>query len=143
MSASKIFFNQMRLHIYKYPDGMQMSKVLSVRIDETLFHKINTRGIPKKDIVTKALQNYLEPKRHEKKQVSALKEHINQLVQQTQELQWQKNDLEIDTVCLKQENRHLQSRINDLAELFPSASPILGKIPNSLKFKKRWISRKK
>ena len=44
-------------------------------------------------------------------------------------LEWEAESLRIDKICLEQKNHELQTRIDDLAKYYPSASVLLGKSP--------------
>ena len=64
-----------------------------------------------------------------------------------QKIEQEKNQLEIDFACLKQQKHHLESRIDDLTELYPSASVLLGKKPvadyNKIRLLKNRILKRK
>lgn len=61
---------------------------------------------------------------------------VSRLQQQIDQLQQEKESLEIDNVCLKQQNHELKSRIDDVATHFPKTSILLGKKPEQVKKKK-------
>ena len=80
--------------------------------------------------------------------ISSLQENIKKLQQDKQSLNQQKESLEIDTICLKQKNFELESRIDQLVDTYPSASILLGKTPKEStmfidRLKKRLFKRKK
>lgn len=117
-----------------------MSKALSVKINDNLFTKLDNHGMKKKDIITKALHQFFENKEQDKEQkyeiVTTLKENV-------QTLEKQKESLEIDNVGLMQENKNLQTRIDDLAQMYPSAVALLGKTSESRQIRKnKWIFKK-
>jgi cupin superfamily acireductone dioxygenase involved in methionine salvage len=60
---------------------------------------------------------------------------VSKLQQQIDQLQQEKESLEIDNVCLKQQNHELKNRIDDVATHFPKASILLGKKPEDTKRK--------
>jgi hypothetical protein len=61
---------------------------------------------------------------------------ISKLQQQIEQLEHEKKSLEIDNVCLRQQNDNLKDKIDDVATHFPKASILLGKNPDETKRKK-------
>lgn len=111
-----------------------MSKELSIKIDNKLFKKLDNHGIvDKKDIITKALNQFFENKEPDEEQ-------DNEIVTT---LEKKNESLEIDNICLLQENKKLQTRIDDLAQMYPSAVALLGKASETRQIKKnRWVFKK-
>ena len=117
-----------------------MSKEVTIKIDDKLFKKFNNHEIDEKDVVAKALHQFFEDKEQNSKKddeiVTTLKKNIKTLKKE-------KKTLEIEKVCLANENKSLQTRIDDLARLYPSAIALLGKADESRMIKKnRWVFRK-
>jgi len=110
-----------------------MSKTLSIQIDEELFTKLNNQGKKSEDIVTEAINQFFKNKEQNNEIVNLLKQNIKLLEKQNE-------FLEIENVCFKQENKDLKTRIDDLAQMFPSAGALLGKTSESQETKKnKWI----
>jgi len=99
-----------------------MSKELSVKINDELFKKLGNHELNSEDIIDKALHRFFENEKQDGEIVTTLKENV-------QELEKQRELMEIDYACLVGENKKLQTRIDDLARLYPSAVPLLGKTP--------------
>ena len=119
---------------------MPMSKLLSIRIYDKLYTKLDNQEMKNEDIVTEAIHQFFENKEQNEEQnneiVTILKENVKTLEKQ-------KKSLEIENVCFKQENKDLKTRIDDVAQLFPSAVALLGKTSESRKIKKnKWIFKK-
>lgn len=100
-----------------------MSKEFSVKINDRLFGKLNNHELDSKDVINKALNQFFESEKQDNEIVTTLKNNV-------QELEKQKESMEIDFACLMGENKKLQTRIDDLARLYPSAVTLLGKTPN-------------
>jgi len=106
-----------------------MSKITRITVDEDIVTKLNNQRVQQQDIFTEVLPKFFE----KDEIVTTLKEDINKLEQQIE-------SLKIDNACVKNENMELKKKIDDLADMFPSAVTILGKTPESNKIKKsRWI----
>lgn len=60
---------------------------------------------------------------------SVMKPDLKNIERQISLLEWEAESLRIDKVCLEQKNHELQTRIDDLAQQYPSASVLLGKTP--------------
>ena len=117
-----------------------MNKELTIKINDKLFKKLNSHELNETDVVAKALHQFFEDKEQSNKQddkiVTTLKKNI-------QILKKEKKTLEIEKVCLANENKSLQTRIDDLAQLYPSAVALLGKADESRMVRKnRWLFRK-
>lgn len=110
-----------------------MSKITRVTLDEDIVQKLNNQNINQEDIFTEALTQFFENEEQTDITVTTLKEEIKSLEKQIESLQ-------IDNACVKNENKELQKKIDDLAEMFPSAVTILGKTPELNQIKNnRWI----
>ena len=114
-----------------------MSKKLSIQIDEKLYTKLDNQETKKEDIISEAINQFLEKKEQNEAQnneiVTLLKENVKLLEKQNK-------FLEIENVCFKQENKDLKTRIDDLAQMFPSAGALLGKTSEIPEIKKnKWI----
>jgi hypothetical protein len=113
-----------------------MSKELSVMIDDNLIDILDNHELHINHVVNIALHQFFENTKPEIDNVSTLKNDIY-------ELKRQRELLEIDYTCLKQENKKLKTEIDDLAQLYPSAITILGKTPDSLRLRRnRWFFRR-
>jgi len=112
-----------------------MNKVISTRINDKLFIKLNNHEMKNEDIVTKALHQFFENKERVEI-ITTLKENV-------QTLEKHKESLEIDKICLMQKSKNLQTKIDDLAQMYPSAVVLLGKTPESRQIRKnKWIFNK-
>jgi hypothetical protein len=110
-----------------------MSKELTIKLDGKLLKKLDKNGLKNKNVIAEALNQFFENKEQDDATVSTLKESV-------QTLEKKKESLEIDNVCLLQENKKLQGRINDLVQMYPSAVALLGKTTESRQIKKnKWI----
>ena len=116
--------------------GCRMSKELSVKINDKLFEKLDNPEFKKKDIVAKALHQFFENEEQNSEIITTLEENV-------QTLEQQRESLEIDYACLMRENKKLQTRIDDLAKMYPSAVILLGKTSGSRQLRKnKWIFKK-
>jgi len=110
-----------------------MSKELSIKLDDKFLKKLDKHGLKDKKIINEALNQFLKNKEQDDETVTTLKENV-------QTLEKQNESLEIDNICLMQENKKLQGRINDLVQMYPSAVALLGKTTETRQIKKnRWI----
>ena len=100
-----------------------MSKEFSVKINDRLFEKLNNHELDSKDVINRALNQFFESEKQDNEIVTTLKNNV-------QVLEKQRESMEIDFACLMGENKKLQTRIDDLARLYPSAVTLLGKTPN-------------
>lgn len=113
-----------------------MRKELTIKIDDKLLKKLDKHGLKNKEIITKALNQFLENKEQDDEIITTLKENV-------QTLEKQNESLEIDNICISQENRKLKTRIDDLAQMYPSAVALLGKTTESRQLRKnKWIFKK-
>jgi regulator of replication initiation timing len=116
-----------------------MSKKITVELDDEVINKIKNDHFISEDLINDALDLYLD-NNYDYQSASILKKNLENLQEQIGKLQNEKQSLEIEKTCLKQENTSLHSRINDLSDLYPSASILLGNKPS---FKQDTISKLK
>ena len=110
-----------------------MSKITRVTVDEDIVTKLNNQNINQEDVFTEALPKFFENEEKDDDIVTTLKDDIRFLLKKIE-------SLEIDNACVKNENMELKKKIDDLAEMFPSAVTVLGKTPESKQIKRnRWI----
>ena len=110
-----------------------MSKIIRVTLDEDIVTKLTNQGINQEDAFTETLPKFFENEGKDDEIVTTLKDDIRFLLKQVE-------SLEIDNACVKNENMELKQKIDDLAEMFPSAVTVLGKTPEIKQVKKnRWI----
>ena len=110
-----------------------MSKITRVTLDEDIVTKLTSQRINQEDVFTETIPKFFENEEKDDDIVTTLKDDIRFLLEQIE-------SLEIDNACVKNENMELKKKIDDLAEMFPSAVTILGKTPQSNKIKKnKWI----
>jgi len=110
-----------------------MSKITRVTLDDDIFSKLNIQEKNNEDFFTQPLPKFFEDEVKNEEFVTTLKEEIKSLEKQIESLQ-------IDNACVKNENLELQKKIDDLADMFPSAVTMLGKTPELKQIKRnRWI----
>jgi len=107
-----------------------MSKEFSVEINDSLLEKLDSHELDSEEIINKALNQFFENEKQDNEIVTTLKQNVQELVKQ-REL------MEIDFACLVGENKKLQTRIDDLARLYPSAVTLLGKTPKLRKLRRK------
>ena len=106
-----------------------MSKEFSVEINDKLFEKLDSHELDSKDVINKALNQFFENEKQDTEIVTTLKQNVL-------DLKKQRELMEIDYACLMGENKKLQTRIDDLARLYPSSVTLLGKTPKLRKFRR-------
>lgn len=111
-----------------------------------IVHQKQSEKDPNDDPYDIPYHNKMESGIHET--VMQLQEHIRMLQEENDVLEQQNKTLEIDNVCLSQQKKHLENRIDDLVNTYPSASILLGKTPDSsqeqgTRLKKRFFKGKK
>lgn len=113
-----------------------MNKELSVKINNKLYKNLHDNKLKRNEMINKALFQFFENKEGKNEIVTTLKGNIETLEKQNK-------SLEIDKICLMQENKKLKTRIDDLAQLYPSAFALLGKSSESRQIRKnKWIFKK-
>ena len=113
-----------------------MSKEFSIKISDKFYKNLENNKPKSNDIITKALYQFFKNKEQNNEIVTTLKENV-------QTLEKQNKSLKIDKICLMQENKNLKTRIDDLAQLYPSAIALLGKASESRQIRKnKWIFKK-
>ena len=113
-----------------------MRKEFSVKINDKLYKNLHNNKLKNDEIINKALNQFFKNKEQNNEIVTTLKENV-------QILDKQNKSLEIDKICLLQENKNLKTRIDDLAQLYPSAIALLGKTSVSRQIRKnKWIFKK-
>ena len=116
--------------------GYRMSKEFPVKINDKLYKNLHNNKLKRNEIITKALYQFFENKEQNNEFLTTLKENV-------QILEKQSKSLEIDKICLMQENKNLKTRIDDLAQLYPSAIALLGNSSESRQIRKnKWIFKK-
>ena len=113
-----------------------MSKELSIKVNDKLLKKLDNHELESKELINKALHQFFENEKQDNEIVTTLIENV-------EDLEKKRESLEIDNACLMQENKKLQTRIDDLAEMFPSAVTILGKTSDSRQLRRNKWSFKK
>jgi len=114
-----------------------MSKITRVTLDEDIVEKLNNQNINQEDAFSENLPKFFENEEKDDDIVTTLKDDIRFLLKHIE-------SLEIDNACIKNENTELKKKIDDLAEMFPSAVTVLGKTLESEQIKKnRWIFSKR
>lgn len=116
--------------------GCRMSKEFSVKINNKLYKNLHDNKLKRNEMINKALFQFFENKEEKNEIVTTLKGNVETLEKQNK-------SLEIDKICLMQENKKLKTRIDDLAQLYPSAIALLGKSSESRQIRKnKWIFKK-
>ncbi len=105
-----------------------MEKKVINEVDETAHHTLSSHHVLDEGD-RNALVKLFQGEIHQDGAVSMLQENIRKLEDEKSVLLQDKELLEIDKICLKQQKFELESRIDDLAKMFPSASILLGKTP--------------
>jgi hypothetical protein len=133
VSISKINKEKVFLGVKEYSSikemGYRMSKEFSVKINDKLYKNLHNNKLKRNEIITKALYQFFENKEQNNEIVTTLKGNV-------QILEKQSKSLEIDKICLMQENKNLKTRIDDLAQLYPSAIALLGNSSESRQIRK-------
>jgi hypothetical protein len=114
-----------------------MSKITRITLDEDIVTKLTNQGVNQEDAFTETLPKFFEKEEKDDEIVTTLKDDIRFLLDKIE-------SLEIDNACAKNENMELKKKIDDLAEMFPSAVTVLGKTLESDQNKRnRWIFSKR
>ncbi|KYK25104.1 hypothetical protein AYK24_05205 [Thermoplasmatales archaeon SG8-52-4] len=96
-----------------------MSEKVIIRVDDESFFKLNNK-LEEDESINEEVKESVEIKEQDTELISTLKENV--LI-----LEKQNKSLEIDNICLMQENKNLQTKIDDLVKMYPSAVALLGK----------------
>ncbi|RLF59030.1 MAG: hypothetical protein DRN27_03745 [Thermoplasmata archaeon] len=106
-----------------------MSKKITFSLDDDVINELD--GSLKIDdvVINQAIQQYVQAGKLNVDQTSEMAMKMQMLTQDKQKIEQEKKELEIEYACIKQQKNKLESRINDLSELYPSANVILGKKP--------------
>ena len=104
-----------------------MAKEITIKLDDNLFSKIKEHKKSENEIVEQAIKKYFSKIKREEKLLTTLKSNLENIEIEKKLLENKNKTLEIDNVCLQQQNRNLQERIDDLMDLYPSAMALLGR----------------
>jgi len=106
-----------------------MSKKITFSLDEDIIKKVDDSLKIDDVVINQAIQQYLQAEKSNVNQTSEIETKMQILKEDKQKIEQEKKELEIEYACIKQQKNKLQSRINDLSELYPSANVLLGKKP--------------
>ena len=106
-----------------------MSKKITFSLDEDIINKVDDSLKIDDVVINQAIQQYLQAEKSNVDQTSEIETKMQILKDDKQKIEQEKKELEIENACIKQQKNKLQSRINDLSELYPSANVLLGKKP--------------
>ena len=109
--------------------GCTMSKKITFTLDEDILSAMDTSLTIDDVVINQAIQHYLHAEQPAMDHTHDIHTKMQTLEQDKERIEQEKKDLEIEYACLKQQKHKLESRINDLSELYPSASVLLGKKP--------------
>ncbi|MBN2603012.1 MAG: hypothetical protein JXA91_02635 [Candidatus Thermoplasmatota archaeon] len=119
-----------------------MVKEITIKLNDDLFSKIEHHKMKQDELITRSMEKFLSKTDKEDKSVTKLKKNLERIEIEKKELENKNKSLEIDNVCLQQQNRNLQGRIDDLVDLYPSAMALLGRPPVTTKIQKnKWNTR--
>jgi len=106
-----------------------MNKKITFSLDEDIINDLDESLKINDLVINQAIQQYLQAEKSNVDQTSEIETKMQILKQDKQKIEQEKKELEIEYACVRQQKNKLQSRINDLSELYPSANVILGKKP--------------
>ena len=106
-----------------------MSKKITFSLDEDIINDVDESLKIDDVVINQAIQQYLQAEKSNVDQTSEIETKMQILKEDKQKIEQEKKELEIEYACIKQQKNKLQSRINDLSELYPSANVLLGKKP--------------
>ena len=113
-----------------------MSEKVTIKVDNGPFFKLNNNEFEDNDANNEGLNKNIESEEQNNEIITTLKQNVNMLKKQN-------NSLEIDKICLMQENKNLQTKIDDLVKMYPSAVALLGKTSEFEKIRKnKWFFKK-
>lgn len=130
------YFNIRNHSFFVQKDGMHMAKEITIKLDDNLFSKIKQHKKPENELVESAIKKFFSKSNKEEKLITTLKKELENTQREKKILENENKSLEIDNVCLQQQSRNLQGKIDDLMELYPSAMALLGKTPVTTQIKK-------
>jgi hypothetical protein len=115
-----------------------MNKKVTFTLDEKVVKQLPEDMKIDETVLNQAINHYLQSEQHlsEVSDEMIVETKMKVLESEKTRMQQEKQALEIDNECLKQQMKQLESRIDDLAELYPSASVLLGKKPSIEKRRK-------
>ncbi|MEA3458836.1 MAG: hypothetical protein U9R21_09190 [Candidatus Thermoplasmatota archaeon] len=106
-----------------------MSKKITVTLDEDIINMLSDETMIDDVTINQAIYHYLQAGKQIANTSTSMETKMQLLENDKQKIEQEKNELEIEYTCLKQQKHQLESRISDLSELYPSASVLLGKKP--------------
>ena len=108
-----------------------MSKKVTFTLDKDIVEKIPQNMKINNVILNQALHHYLQNEQQESSTCDdkELETKMQMLKSEKVRFEQELKSLEIDNACLIQQKKHLESRIDDLVQLYPSASVLLGRKP--------------
>jgi hypothetical protein len=111
--------------------GCTMSKKVTFTLDKDVVKKIPQNMKINNVVLNQALDHYLQNEQHESSTYDDKKLETKMQMLESEKVHFEKEieSLEIDNACLIQQKKHLESRIDDLVTLYPSASVLLGRKP--------------
>jgi hypothetical protein len=116
--------------------GYTMSEKVTIKVDNGPFFKLNNNEFEENDTNNERPNKNIENEEQNDELITTLKENVEILEKQNKLL-------EIDKTCLMQENRNLQTKIDDLVKMYPSAVALLGKTSDFEKIRKnKWFFKK-
>ena len=116
--------------------GYAMSEKIIVREDDAPFFKLNNDEFDEKNNNSEGPTENVQSDEQNDELISTLKQNV-------QMLEKQNKSLEIEKTCLMQENKNLQTKIDDLVKMYPSAVALLGKTSEFDKIRKnKWFLKK-
>ena len=124
--------------------GCTMNKKVTFTLDENIVKQLPKDTSINETVLNQAISQYLlsEQQNSDVTDEPAVQTKMKVLESEKTRIEQEKQALEIDNECLKQQMKHLESRIDDLAELYPSASVLLGKKPSAETLKKPLFKRR-
>jgi hypothetical protein len=111
--------------------GCTMDKKITFTLDDDIVKQLPQDMMINDTILNRAVSHYLQSEQESTNHSEEMTVETKMKVLESEKIkiEEEKQALEIDNECLKQQMKRLESRIDDLAELYPSASVLLGKKP--------------
>ncbi len=115
-----------------------MREKVTIRVDDGSFFRVKNNELEDNETIIEEPTETVEREEQNNELISTLKENV-------QMLEKQNKSLEIDKICLMQENKNLLTRIDDLAKMYPSAVALLGKTSefDNIRRNKRFFKKNK